>query len=80
MSLKVSVRMPISSCDSTWIWWAKSPSATRLAPRVRARIGPTIVRESRNDSSTEITRPNTSASRIRPNSSELSSCTVPRPS
>ena len=62
MALKDVVSTPISSWDSEWISRLKSPSATRLTPRVRARMGLTMARESRKDSSTEMIRPKARAS------------------
>ena len=62
------VSTPISSWDSTWILWSKSPSATRWAPRVSARMGVTMARERRKERSTEIMRPKARASMISWNS------------
>ena len=78
MALKAWVSTPISSWDSARISWPKSPSATRWAPRVRARMGLTMARERRKERNTEITRPKTRASMISWKSSLLSSRTVER--
>ena len=51
ISLKVPVRMPISSVDSTGRALPKSPAATRSAPAVSFSMGPTMVLDSRKDSS-----------------------------
>ena len=61
ISLKVPVRMPISSVDSTGRALSKLPAATFSAPAVSFSIGPTMVLDSRKLSSTEISRPMTSA-------------------
>ena len=68
MSLKVSVKTPISSWDTTSIFREKSRSATRMAPSVSFWMGVTMVLDSRKDSRMEMTRPNTSASAISRNS------------
>ena len=67
MSLKVSVRTPISSREATWIFREKSPWATRMAPSVRRWMGIIMVLDSRKDSRMEMTRPKTKASRISTN-------------
>ena len=80
MSLKVLVSTPISSREATSILWEKSPSATRSAPSVSRSMGVISVLDSRNESSTEITSPKTSASTIRVISSLFRACTVVRSS
>ena len=57
ISLKVPVRMPISSVDSTGSWLSKSPAATFSAPAVSFSMGTTMVLERRKLSSMEISRP-----------------------
>jgi hypothetical protein len=59
--LKVPVRMPISSVDSTGRALPKLPAAIFSAPAVSFSMGPTMVLERRKLKSTEIRRPMTRA-------------------
>ena len=68
ISLKVPVRMPISSVDSTGRALSKLPAATFSAPAVSFSMGPTMVLDSRKLSSTEMSRPMTMACMIMVNS------------
>ena len=61
MSLKVVVRIPISSVDSTAVVEPKSPAATRSARSVRRSMGIIMVLLSRKLSSTEMSRPTSRA-------------------
>ena len=61
ISLKVPVRMPISSVDSTGRRLSKSPAATFSAPAVSFSMGPTMVLERRKLRRREMRRPMTRA-------------------
>ena len=62
MSLNVRVSTPISSLESFSTLSVKSPPATFSAARVRSWMGEVMARASIRHSSTEMTRPTTSAS------------------
>ncbi len=78
MSLKVVVRIPISSVESTSNFSLKSPLATRSAPSVSFSMGLIIVLESRKLKSTEISSPTRSACKMMMSSSLLRLETVLR--
>ena len=78
MSLKVVVRMPISSVEATSMGAEKSPAATRSAPSVRRSMGVIMVLLRRKLSSTEMRSPTSRAWTMMRNIWLLRSLTVPR--
>ena len=78
MWLKFRASTPISSWPSTATRCEKSPAATCRVPTVSAWIGVIRMRASRNESTTQITRPRPSARRIMLISSLVSASTVAR--